>query len=215
MCSIVGSFSKEKFTELMQLNQFRGNFSYSVSLYNIIDKKITFQSKSFGEYSSKVLDILDTTNCYVIGHVQAPTGGLTQDTTRIHPTNAENTFLWHNGIITSRGIKNLQKTLGSQDTFDTLLLNKSISQNFDSLSEIEGLFTCLFVDENKGKVNIFRTKHGKLFVDEDLNISSEKFKNSKCINYDTVYELDFINKKLNIIQKFKTLRYNIIIEGEL
>ena len=195
MCSIVGSFSKEKFTELMQLNQFRGNFSYSVSLYNIIDKKITFQSKSFGEYSSKVLDILDTT--------------------RIHPTNVENTFLWHNGIITSRGVKNLQKNLETQDTFDTLLLNKSITQNFDYLSHIEGLFTCLFVDENKGKVNIFRTKHGKLFVDEDLNISSEKFKNSKCINYDTVYELDFINKKLNIIQKFKTLRYNIIIEGEL
>jgi glutamine phosphoribosylpyrophosphate amidotransferase len=205
MCSLIGSFSAEKFKELIDINQFRGTFSYSY--FNTNTAKI---QKDFGAYNYSIVEF----DGFKIGHVQAPTGGLIKDTNRIHPTEIHSSLLWHNGIITSRGIKFLQELTNSTETFDTLLLHKAIHQEgFKILSKIEGLFTCVFYFENN--YYVFRSKHGKLYVDDDLNFSSEKFENSKCINFDTVYMLDFNEKKLIICDSFETLRYNVVIDGEI
>lgn len=208
MCSIIASYSKNKLEELVDLNQFRGNFSFSYLEFE--NDKLNQPTKKFGPYDKNIIN--DNFN-YKISHLQAPTGGLIQDINRIHPTTINNSKLYHNGIITPRGIKFLQNKLNSDETFDTWLLHKAIEVfGFEILSEIEGLFSCLYIKDDK--IFIFRTKHGKLYIDEEMSISSERFENSKCINHDTVYELDLINKKVNIINKFKTLRCNIIVSGE-
>lgn len=205
MCSIIGSFSKNKIEELVELNQHRGNFSYSITVidkdYNIIN-----QIKDFGLFDKSKL----SGEGYFICHVQSPTNGMLEDKNRIHPTENNNTFMWHNGLIKNRGIKDLQKFLKTDIEFDTLLLHKAY-KNY-SLSDIEGLFTCLYLDKG---IEIFRTRHGKLYIDEDMNISSERFPDSKCINYDTIYNVDVQNKKLTVQDTFKTKRFNICIDGEI
>ena len=206
MCSIIASFKKEKLEALVDLNQFRGNFSFSY-----LELETGKSTKQFGQYNK---DVIENNQNYKISHLQAPTGGLIQDINRIHPTTINDSKLYHNGIITPRGIKFLQNKLNSTETFDTFLLHKAIEEfGFDILSEIEGLFSCLYIKD--GKIFIFRTKHGKLYIDEEMSISSERFDSSKCINYDTVYDLDLINKNVNIINKFKTPRCNIIVPGEM
>lgn len=217
MCSIIGSLDKSKFKALVNLNQFRGNFSYSFTVYSYSTgfggKKIQDQVKGFGQFDTN-LSIGAIAGCFYIGHVQAPTGGLVKDFSRIHPTQINSSMLWHNGIITSRGIKYLQKLLDTTETFDTLLLHQAIQKfGVAELSKIEGLFACLYYDSKD--FFIFRSKHAKLYIDEELSISSERFEGSKCINYDTVYKLDFNEKDIIIYDKFKTLRYNIVISGEL
>lgn len=209
MCSIVASFKKEKLQELIEKNQFRGNFSYSYT--ELEDNGApTAQLKGFGEFPPKII----REEKYKISHVQAPTGGMLKDCKRIHPTEINLSMLWHNGLITPKGVKFLQKEVEVEEDFDTLLLHKFIEKynfNFEKLSEVEGLFSCvmLVVDQ----LYLFRTKHGQLWIDEDMNISSIEFKNSVCIPYDKVYEVDLKNKKLIEVSSFKTKRYNIIINS--
>ena len=207
MCSIFGSFDKSKIEELAVLNQHRGTFSYSLTQ----DKRTC---KDFGEFDPSVIDTVKSTNSYMIGHVQAPTGGMVEDFNRIHPTSIGSSLLWHNGLLTPRGIKHLQDSLKTDEEFDTKLLHEHlVKNNFTGLGEIEGLFTCVFkLGED---YYIFRTKHGKLYVNDNLDISSEKFEGSKCINYDTIYKMDFERMKLMEVSYFKTKRFNYIIEGEL
>lgn len=210
MCSIIGSFDKDKLCELVKLNQFRGNFSYSFTDLDF-DNTYKTQVKEFGDFDCNVSKDLQG---YGICHVQAPTGGSVKDYNRIHPATNQNGMLWHNGLLTSRGIKNCQKLLNSNETFDTKLLLEAITlKGFNILSEIEGLFACLLILD--GKTYIFRTKHAKLFIDNNLNISSERFNGGKCINFDTVYEIDLKNKSFHVVDTFKTKRYNIIIDGEI
>lgn len=215
MCSIVASFSKDKIKELIKINQYRGNFSYSISLLDINEMIIKEQVKDFGMFNEQVLDkCYESDSIYYICHVQAPTGGLLKDLDRIHPTKLNNSYLWHNGIITPRGMNWLQEFSWNKNiTFDTKALHNQLYNSvFDDLSYIEGLFSCLYLDEY---LTMFRTKHGKLYIDNDLNISSERFENSKCINYDAIYQFDFKNKLIKDILKFKTKKFNIIVKGEM
>jgi glutamine phosphoribosylpyrophosphate amidotransferase len=212
MCSIIASFDKETIKKLVKLNQYRGNFSHSLTIFN---NTVKSQVKNFGLFPVKLLDMINVEGGdYIIGHVQAPTGGMVKDVSRIHPTLIEGTQLWHNGIITPRGIKFLQSKLNTTDTFDTKLLHQAVFEfGFDILSEIEGLFACLLIKDNK--LFMFRTKHAKLYIDDELSISSERFSGSKCINYDSVYEINLKTKELYIRDTFKTLRFNIVVPGEL
>lgn len=210
MCSIIASFDKQTLKDLVKLNQFRGSFSYS-----IMDLKTMSLHKDFGKYQEKHIE---SCTGFVISHLQLPTGGLIQDINRIHPTIINDSYLYHNGIITPRGMKYMQNynNQGLTETFDTKLLHNHLYNSQDwvnELSNIEGLFACVYIRNNK--IYLFRTKHGKLYIDKDMSISSERFDNSKCINYDTVYELNLQTKSLIEIGKFKTNRYNIIVPGEL
>jgi len=225
MCSIFGSFDKFKLEELAELNQFRGNFSYSVTQ----DGRTT---KDFGKFNNEALTFImgrhpprasvkpfkpENHNTYTVCHVQAPTGGMVKEMDRIHPTylpTGGSSLLWHNGLIRPAGIKYLQGYLSTDEEFDTLLLHKYLVRyNFTGLGDIEGLFTCVF--KHGTEFYLFRTKHGKLYVDDNLTISSERFEGSKCINYDTVYRMDWPSKSLQEVSYFKTKRFNYIIEGEM
>lgn len=213
MCSIIGSFDKSQLKKLVDLNQFRGNFSYSLTTYDYDVNKIQDQVKDFGQFDKELINKA-LGDCFYCAHVQAPTSGLIKEFSRIHPTQINSSMLWHNGIITPRGVKYLQKLLDSTETFDTLLLHQAVHKfGIAELSKIEGLFACLYYDSKD--FFIFRSKHAKLYIDEDLSISSERFEGSKCINYDTVYKLGFNEKNVIIYDEFKTLRYNIVIDGEL
>ena len=220
MCSIFGSFDKDVIKKLLKLNQFRGNFSYSITQG---DKVV----KDFGPFDTDRLDEFNDED-YIICHVQAPTGGMIKDRDRIHPTEDVNSKLWHNGLLKPKGIKYLQEDLDETITFDTKLLHKHLlKSNFTRLSAIEGLFSCVFQYANE--IFLFRTKHGKLYINEDLSISSVRFsgisklhrplEKSKNINYDTVYKLDLnsrtLNNALTKVGKFETKKYNYIINGEL
>ena len=209
MCSIIGAYKHEDVKQLVELNQFRGNFSHSIT--TITDSlDVIQQEKGFGPFN---YDLLTSDENYHICHVQAPTGGLVKDINRIHPVREGSDMLWHNGLLTSRGVKLLQTKLNTEETFDTLLLFKAIKQfGFDILSEIEGLFSCVLILNHK--LYMFRTKHGKLHIDDQLNISSERFKGAKCINFDTIYEVDFENSSIIPVNSFKTKRFNIIVDGE-
>lgn len=210
MCSIIASFNTEKFKELVDLNQFRGSFSHSITYTG--DGGV-FSLKDFGPFPKDILENLND-NLFKIGHVQAPTGGMIKDRSRIHPCFTGNSFLWHNGILTDNCIQRLQDELHVTTSFDTKLLSMILERKgVQVLNEIEGLFSCIWYHE--GQYYMFRSKHGKLYVDENLNISSERFNGGKCINYDTVYQLDLSNKKLIEVEKFKTLKFNYIIAGEL
>jgi hypothetical protein len=215
MCSIIASFNKQKIKDLVILNHHRGNFSYSIGVFDTDNYSFTQIIKEFGVFDITKLDqIEETSNSYIVCHIQAPTGGLIKDEDRIHPTKINDTYLWHNGIITNAGVQYIQNLSGSIDTFDTALLHEFLDFNqFSDLSNIEGLFSCLFIEHRE--VFLFRTKHGKLFIDADLTISSERFENSKCINYDTVYSVSFKEKSLIIVDTFKTKKFNIVVKGEL
>ena len=83
MCSIIASFKKEKLEALVDLNQFRGNFSFSY-----LELETGESTKQFGRYNK---DVIVNNQNYKISHLQAPTGGLIQDINRIHPTMINNT----------------------------------------------------------------------------------------------------------------------------
>ena len=97
MCSIIGSFSKEKFKELVELNQHRGDFSYSLLVLDPISSKALQKKQGFGKFPVDIIDdAMD--NKYYLGHTQAPTNGLIEDSSKIHPAtmykNYE-TYLFH------------------------------------------------------------------------------------------------------------------------
>jgi len=201
----MGSFSSETVKDLLELNKHRGSFSWSITCNNNTEK-------DFGEFDTTVLE--NTNKGYKMCHIQAPTNGLVYDKDRIHPTLVQDSKLWHNGLLRPAGIRYLNNKLGTDESFDTLLLHKAVVEyGFGILSEIEGLFSCVLY--LNGNYYIFRTKHGKLFVDDNLSISSERFDDSKCINYDTIYKIDFENNTLEPVDTFRTKRFNIVVKGEL
>jgi len=215
MCSIVSSYSKDKIVELIELNKHRGNFSYSISIYDPLRQMVVYSFKSFGDFNyDKLESIYVGDSQYIICHIQAPTGGLTKNEDRIHPTRLGSSHLWHNGLLKPAAIKKLQKSLATEESFDTMLLHDKLqtSKDYKVLSDIEGLFSCMY--SNNG-LNIFRTKHGKLYVDDALNISSEKFDGSKCINFDTIYSINFSTNVVQCIDTFKTFRFNFVINGDM
>lgn len=213
MCSIIGSFDGKVLKKLIRLNQFRGNFSHSYTEIITDNNQLNAQVQAFGEFNYNIIDT-DIEEIYKIAHTQAPTGGMIKDIERVHPISSGNNMLWHNGLITPRGIEYLQNILCTNETFDTkLLLDAVEKEGFGVLNFIEGLFSCIYLKD--GRLYMFRTKHGKLFIDDDFSISSERFEGSKCINADTVYEFMPKEKHLLVVDKFKTVRFNFVIPGEL
>ena len=50
MCAIVGSFNRDKFEELIELNTYRGNHSYSFAEYDIKNRKFNNLVRDFGYF---------------------------------------------------------------------------------------------------------------------------------------------------------------------
>ena len=108
MCSIFGSFSKDKLMELADLNKYRGQHSYSYSfLYNdgVNGNSITV-TKALGEIPLD--DIKIPEGVYCIAHMQAPTTS-NKTIEFVHPAYKNGCWLWHNGIIKDQWIKSAMK----------------------------------------------------------------------------------------------------------
>lgn len=203
MCSIIGSYSKETFTNLVKLNEYRGVFSYSLSFFPI-DGSANVLSKGFGKFPLELLDRFEKPG-YFLGHCQAPTNGLIEDYDRIHPcafkpNNSDyNMYLLHNGIIKPDSVDNFNKKLNSDYQWDTQALAEYINNVglLTALNEVEGSFACVMFNHIGSWLKLFRNEISPLFVDDELNISSTRFKNSTSIDHNTFYHLDIQNKTLD------------------
>jgi glucosamine 6-phosphate synthetase-like amidotransferase/phosphosugar isomerase protein len=182
MCSIIGSYNKDKFIELLNLNRYRGSFSHSLTLYNEHEVR-TF--KDFGDFNLELLDHINDGD-YLLGHCQAPTGGLVKEYSRIHPYVSEDFKLLHNGIIKTEALAQINKLLNSEYLWDTQALGELIKDDFSKLSDIEGSFACVCIKDNE--IYMFRNAISPLYIN-GANISSTKFADSKMIDHNNVFKL--------------------------
>lgn len=204
MCAIFGSYNKDKFLELLDLNSYRGSYSYSYTVINNDYSCKTF--KDFGTLDKTIFND-KYQGVYMLGHVQAPTGGLVRNYSRIHPAEKENFKLWHNGIIKGKCLTEMQNNLNSTNQWDTqLLLETIVTDTFEpsNLDQVDGAFSCALLKEN-AYLMLFRNTTSPLFVNDALDISSTKFSSSTKTNANTVYHVDITNRKLNEFTKFNNI----------
>lgn len=182
MCAIFGSDNYETFLELARLNAYRGGHSFSVS--SMKDGRLTVHKKDFGPFP--ILDLPEA-DLY-IGHVQAPTTEA-RDESSIHPAICCDSMLWHNGIIKEKQVKEWQEATGSDVAWDTQWMAFHLDKDgWDSLSEMDGSFACLWYNWYKGGLYLFRNENSPMFLSEDgLTFSSTKFENSVAIEDGKIY----------------------------
>ncbi len=203
MCGISASFDIRKLKDLMDVNNARGQFSFSLMVIDTLTNQIIGQHKSFMDNRKHILNyyknVDNEENLYYISHSQAPTSdtGLNMQFDRIHPATFKQSHLYHNGIIKDFGIDILQKTtMDYTNTWDTSLLLKSICKtNLDILNYLSGSFACVLI--NLDGLFVFRNKSSILYYDDDLNISSSNF-NGEMIELDSnqVFKLDLEASRL-------------------
>lgn len=173
MCAIVGSFDLNKLKELIELNTYRGNHSYSLTEYDPFSREIKIVKRGLGEFDFSLFDELHEDH-YYIAHTQAPTtDAKTIDS--VHPSRYDFTLLWHNGIIKDYFVKEMQQKLHSNKVWDTELLNRWVYFNHP-LDEVDGTFSCLRYSSG---LILFRNEISPMFIDNDFNISSTKFEGSR------------------------------------
>jgi len=199
MCSIVGSFDKMKLKELIELNSYRGNHSYSLSEYDISSNKLEIIDRDFGEFNYGLLDKLTPKN-YYIAHTQAPTTSI-KNKDSIHPSQYLESYLWHNGIIKEDYINTMQEKLFNKNNWDTALLNEFVYYGND-LGDVDGTFSCLgYYDK---ELILFRNEISPMFIDNNFNISSTKFQNSYPTIPNQISLMNFKTMELNPLKIFKT-----------
>ena len=175
MCSIVGSYDRNKVKELIELNRYRGEFSHSVSVF--CDMQLAYCKQMSGPLD---LSKHHLPSGYIICHQQAPTDVHVGSGT--HPAMHEGHMLWHNGIIKEDCVKALREELNDIATWDThLLLRKLIKDGAAGLNEIDGTFSCVWYHD--GMLYYFRNEISPMFIDmEDMTISSTKFDGEDVIS---------------------------------
>jgi glucosamine 6-phosphate synthetase-like amidotransferase/phosphosugar isomerase protein len=186
MCSIIGSYSKDKFVELLAINKYRGTFSHSLTLYNENEVR-TF--KDFGDFNIELLEHAQPGD-YLLGHCQAPTGGLVKDFDRIHPYINGDFRLLHNGIIKTEALTLINEALNSAYLWDTQALGEYVRDDFDKLSNIEGSFACVCIKDNH--IYMFRNAISPLYLN-GRDISSTKFKDSQMIAHNTIFKMNNVS----------------------
>lgn len=191
MCAIFGSFDRIKLKELYDLNSYRGTLSYSIASFK--DDKLSVLLKDKGIMHENLLDNIPyQEDSFFIGHTQAPT----TESDDIHPAVYGCGLLWHNGIIK-------QKTI-SDGIWDTQwLLEQIVDYGWSALSRVDGTFACVMFNNNE--LFIFRNEISPLFIDDNLNISSTKFDNSKSLSPNKVFKIDLMSKMLSEVASFETL----------
>jgi hypothetical protein len=197
MCSIIGSFKKEKLIDLYKHNVQRGDYAHSISYYDVVTGKLTVN-----KYEGPVNfdNVEQSPLVYIIIHSQAPT---TQETSSIHPAHYDGRYLWHNGILKQTYIQKLKKELEEVCEWDTFLMLKTITQNRDNLNNLDGTFSCLLYDYEH--LYLFRNEISPMFYDAALNLSSTPFKGSHSTPPNTLHHMDFNFSSLFAVSKFITL----------
>ena len=187
MCSIIGSFSKDKIVDLVKLNLYRGQHSYSYSYYNPEDNTIQV-TRGLGEIPLDSINIPQ--GHYCIAHMQAPTTE-NKDINSVHPAQIGNTFLWHNGIIKAKWIEKRKNHIevsevpNRYNSWDTYLILRQYVED-GHLNNIDGTFSCMYYSPMEG-LQLFRNEISPLFIDKDYNISSIKFDNSSPLKANIIW----------------------------
>ena len=205
MCAIVGSFSSSKLLELVEINSYRGQHSYSFSIMNRSTGILSIIEKGIGPFNKSIVNIPG--NCYGIAHIQAPTTEST-DIESVHPCivlgssgNVKHA-LWHNGILKHNTIEQLKDN--TDITWDTkLMLLEVIDNGWDALNIMDGTFSCIYYKEKQ--LFHFRNNISPMFIDDDMNISSTKFKGSSETKPEAILKFDLRYNELIEISKFKTV----------
>ena len=206
MCAIFGSKNKDKFLELAELNQYRGSYAHSTTV---------FQTGKFQHYPDAERVIHITTNTaegefkdsitmaedeykttYYLGHVQAPT----TDSVKTHPSNIDGDLLWHNGIIKDYQVQEWKEQLGNVE-WDTELLHRHLVLG-GKLDNVDGTFSC--ARYTKDNIFLFRNEISPLFYDDDMNISSTKFDDSLETESGVMYLMDLVRNNLEPMSRFET-----------
>ena len=197
MCSIVGSFSKNKIVELCELNAYRGTVSHSISYYDVVNNRFTFISRNKGKLDYADIVIPDK-NHYCIVHMQAPT----TDNSNIHPAGVNRHYLWHNGIIKADEVKRLQEVLDEDSTWDTELLLQYMIYK-ETPEGVDGSFSCVYHDGYR--LYLFRNEISPMFIDDKFNISSTRFGGSKATQSNVMLLFEPALKNLLPVVYFNTV----------
>jgi hypothetical protein len=214
MCGISASFNLDTLLELIDINNKRGTFSFSLLVYNTKKEAIEAIYQSFSDSRPSIIEYykqLNNKDLYYISHSQAPTStdiGLTEDITRIHPAKLDNRVLYHNGILKEKSINQLQLKYGLKENWDTKLLLTCIDDSYNNLNQIEGSYACIDILKD---IKIFRNESSILYFDDELNLSSTKIKNMKEVPINAVFILNFKDMELNNIFSFKSPDHGYII----
>ena len=202
MCSIIGSFDKEKLIDLCELNAYRGQHSHSIS-YMDNTFGIYLMKKSFGPIDYEAIDPHDGEYCII--HMQAPTTD-SKELNNIHPASnnpyCRNSMLWHNGIIKEKEVERLREKYQMKSTWDTyILLHHLIAGG--SLDDIDGTFSCLWYNDMR-ELRLFRNEISPMFIDSHSTISSTKFENSVATEPNTMFDFNPFKNKLTPLYSFQT-----------
>ena len=201
MCAIVGSFDLKELQNLVKLNAYRGQHSHSFSQFNPATGEIEVLAKKLGDFKlpEGIKEAL-----YYIAHTQAPTTDA-KDEANIHPhkIGKVDEYLWHNGILKEDCIERLQYVLGMEDQkWDTALLHNWLDEG-ESLSKIDGTFSCLEYLDNR--LFLFRNEISPMFIDmETFTISSTRFPGSIPTKPNIAWDFDLINMQLVKNDEFTT-----------
>ena len=209
MCSITGSFDLNKLQELIDLNNYRGVHSHSITVFEpgglldtfYVATNLLYQDKGMGPLELDNHDLSKFEDCYFLVHQQAPT---TDSNTihSIHPAKTEDTMLWHNGIIKAKQVEELQKKYNTKCTWDTMLMLKQIN-DIKAPHDIDGTFSCVMFDGDQ--LSLFRNEISPLFYDSKLNISTTKFDNSERVEPNNMYLISLLNNQLVKYDEFTTV----------
>lgn len=219
MCAIISSFDPKEIKKLVELNAYRGNFSWSITGITK-DYRILIQEKGFGEFPIDRFDILSEASIeklYWVCHVQAPTGGQLNEIDRIHPVEDSphkiTRLLWHNGVIKREWIHKAQDRLCEETSFDTaLILYGLVTNDIESpflpertignaLEDIDGSFACLYLKEGHF-LKVFRNTASPLFVN-GTTLSSAIFPDSGKLDSEVIFDIDLDVEEIQPEAEFK------------
>lgn len=184
MCAIFGSFDKETFFQLMELNSYRGSVSHSITCVGLN------AVRGLGPFNPQLIEYVPN-NVYLIGHVQAPTGKIKPTLNTTHPAEYKRRKLWHNGMLKADYHSRLNDTLKIHEQWDTMSMLQSIVYRglVPTLNEVDGSFACVMMMPSN-KVHIFRNESSPLFYDDKGNISSVKRDGLSEVTPNVIYEWD-------------------------
>lgn len=209
MCSIIGSFDKSLLKEIVKENAYRGQFSYSMSSIDPETYEI-YTLKEFGPLTNEIIDTNWKDGFYHLCHTQAPTMGLVQDYSRIHPASIGDIKLWHNGIIKQKWVDKAKIEFENDDEFDTRQFARHINKNITEgislskiLSSVDGSFACALVKNNE-YIKIF-SNDSSIIHHNGINLSSHGMSEFIKVNPYKIYNLNLKDKTFEQEEDFKCI----------
>lgn len=196
MCGIFGTYDRNKIQELAEANSERGQYGWSVTLFEENKGKLTAMNSlsGLGEFPK---DVKLPKALYYLCHIRAATSG-GENEISLHPAKFLFNSLWHNGIIKAASLEKYAEAVGDCP-WDTLLflseliLSEKRGLKLDQiLSTTQGSFACCFY--SSGSLRVFRNELAPLYIDADMNISSTSFCNSEEIKAFKIFNFDIIGR---------------------